>query len=188
MYDYILGGNVLVIDFNFVVLICFIAIYVLSRALICFIKGKNLSLRNEVINFGLYLSIVAIIAATLFPIRFNQPYKGFEIYNLIPLKVPIQIFMKYSFGYFLYQTLGNIALFIPCGFFVYLKSNFNLKKTIISCFFLTLLVEFTQGFISYRFCEIDDLWLNTLGGFFGAKLYMKYIKVYCKYKKSSNIN
>lgn len=94
----------MLLDFNFVVFIYFIYVHVLSRTLIYFIKDESLSFINEVINFELYMSIVTIIAATLFPIGFNQS-------------------------------------------------------------FLTLLVEFTQGFILYRFCEIDDLWLNALDGF-----------------------
>ena len=128
------------------------------------------------------MSVISIIAATLFPIRFNIPYKGFEIYNYISFKLPITLYMKYGFEYFLYQTLGNVALFVPLGFFVYSKSKFNLKITIFTCFLLTLLIEFTQGFIPYRFCEIDDLWLNTLRGFLGAKVHIYYLKFISKYK------
>ncbi|MBC6003800.1 MAG: VanZ family protein [Paeniclostridium sordellii] len=178
----------MVIDFNLMVLVCFIAIYIFSRSLICFIKGTNLNIKNEITNLGLYMSVVFVFSATLFPIKLNVAYEGFEIYNLIPLKVPIGIFMKNSFGYFLYQTLGNIALFVPFGFFVYSKSGYNMKKTIICCFALTLFVEFIQGFIPYRFCEIDDLWLNTLGGFIGAIIYIYYLKFNDKYKKINNIN
>ncbi|XTR37200.1 VanZ family protein [Paraclostridium tenue] len=49
-------------------------------------------------------------------------------------------------------------------------------------FFLTLLVEFTQEFIPYRFCEIYDLWLNTLVGFCGAKLYFNIQMSFLIYK------
>ena len=94
----------MVIDFNLMVLVCFIAIYIFSRSLICFIKGTNLNIKNEITNLGLYMSVVFVFSATLFPIRLNVAYEGFEIYNLIPLKVPIRIFMNNSFGYFLYQT------------------------------------------------------------------------------------
>ena len=178
----------MIIDFNLMVLVCFIAIYIFSRSLICFINGTNLNVKNEITNLSLYMSVVFVFSATLFPIKLNVAYEGFEIYNLIPLKVPIGIFMKNSFGYFLYQTLGNIALFVPFGFFVYSKSRYNMKKTIICCFALTLFIELIQGFIPYRFCEIDDLWLNTLGGFIGAIIYIYYLKFNDKYKKINNIN
>ena len=178
----------MIINFNFIVLLTFILAYISFMSLILVLNGTKFNLKKEFINFGLYMSVIAVIAATLFPIRFNIPYKGFEIYNYIPFKIPITLYMKYGFEYFFYQTLGNVALFVPFGFFVYTKSKFNLKITILTCFLLTLLIEFTQGFIPYRFCEIDDLWLNTLGGFIGAKLSIYYLKFNDKYKKINNIN
>ena len=68
------------------------------------------------------------------------------------------------------MLLGNIVLFIPFGFFIYIKSNKNIKKSLIIIFAITLGVEIIQGFIPYRFCEIDDLWLNTLGGYIGLTI------------------
>lgn len=50
---------------------------------------------------------------------------------------------------------------------MFIKANKNTKKTILLVLFTTLTVEFIQGFIPYRFCEIDDIWLNTLGGYIG---------------------
>lgn len=133
-----------------------------------FIKNKDIKFKNEITNFGLYMSVVAVFAATLFSIRLGVEFEGFEIYNLIPFKVPIMLYDKHGLGYFLYQTVGNILLFAPFGFFVYSKTSFNIRKTILACLSLTLFVEITQGFIPYRFCEIDDIWLNTLGGTIGA--------------------
>lgn len=101
----------------------------------------------------------------MFPIDFTYPFQGFEIYNLIPFKVPIDIFINHNLLYFFHQVFGNIALFIPYGFFMFIKANKNTKKTILLVLFTTLTVEFIQGFIPYRFCEIDDIWLNTLGGY-----------------------
>ena len=43
-------------------------------------------------------------------------------------------------------------------------------KTILLILFTTLTVEFIQGFIPYQFCKIDDLWINTLGGYIGIIL------------------
>jgi len=58
-------------------------------------------------------------------------------------------------------------LFIPFGFFSYLKFK-SIEKSILLSLSMTLCVEFIQGFIPYRFCEIDDIWLNTLGGTIGS--------------------
>lgn len=169
------------IKFNLTVLIIFIYMYTFFRGLYVFIKNKKVSISSEITNFQLYLSIIFIIYATLFPIRLNVSFEGFEIYNLIPLKVPFMLYRDYSFSYFIYQTFGNIALFIPFGFFVYNKTEFNIKRSIIACFMLTLFVEITQGFIPYRFCEIDDIWLNTLGGTIGSCSHYIYLKLRSTY-------
>ncbi|WP_373598212.1 VanZ family protein [Paraclostridium bifermentans] len=171
----------MIIEFNLVVLIAFVAIYAFFRGLCLFIENKDIKFKNEIINFGLYMSVVAVFAATLFPIRLGLEFEGFEVYNLIPFKVPIMLYNKYGLGYFLYQILGNILLFVPFGFFVYNKTGFNMKRAILACLSLTLFVEITQGFIPYRFCEIDDIWLNTLGGTIGAYFYYVCLKIKNKY-------
>lgn len=74
------------------------------------------------------------------------------------------------------------------GFFTYSKSGFDLNKTIVTCFLSSLFIEFVQGFIPYRFCEIYDLWLNTLGGFIGGVIYIYLLKVSSRYTKFSNLN
>lgn len=184
----ILGGYILELKFSFLVLMTFIIVYLFFRSLYLLIRNTKFDFKIEITNFGLYISIVAIVAATLFPIKFNVDYKGFEIYNIIPFKVVISLYKNYSFGYFLCQTIGNILLFVPFGFFTSAKSGFNLKKTVIICFLLSLFIEFVQGFIPYRFCEIDDLWLNTLGGFIGGVIYIYLLKVSNRYTKFSNLN
>ena len=165
----------MLIRFNWLVLICFLWAYVFFRILLCFINSKNFNFKNEVINLGLYVSIVAIIAMTLFPIRLNINFSGFKIFNLIPLKVPITTLLTRGLMYFLYQNVGNLLLFMPFGFFACAKTSGNTKKVVFASLALTLFIEFTQGFIPYRFCEIDDIWLNILGGFLGSYVYIKFI-------------
>jgi glycopeptide antibiotics resistance protein len=160
------GGINLVLEFNLTILGLFILAYILFRVLIIIIS-KHIDIEKETLNLFLFLSIIPIIAATMFPIRFGVEYKGFEIYNLIPLKVPINIYNNHSFEYFLYQTVGNFMLFIPFGFFSYCRFK-SIKKAILLSLAMTLSVEIIQGFIPYRFCEIDDVWLNTSGGSFGS--------------------
>ena len=58
-------------------------------------------------------------------------------------------------------------LFIPFGFFSYYKLK-SIRKAMLLSLTMTLSVEIIQGFIPYRFCEIDDIWLNTSGGTFGS--------------------
>ncbi|WP_283592904.1 VanZ family protein [Paraclostridium bifermentans] len=171
------------IRFNLIVLLCFLWAYVFFRSLLCFINSKNFNFKNEGINLGLYMSIVAVVAMTLFPIRLDVPFSKFEIFNLIPLKVPISTYLTRGLMYFLYQNVGNLVLFMPFGFFACAKTKCNIKKVVFASLALTLFIEFNQGFIPYRFCEIDDVWLNTLGGFLGSYLYIKFINYFRNLKR-----
>ena len=78
---------------------------------------------------------------------------------------------EYPLGQFIYNVIGNIVLFIPFGFFIYIKFEKNKTKTLLAVFIMTLGVEFIQGFIPYRFCDIDDIILNTFGGYLGIIIY-----------------
>ncbi|WP_258404587.1 VanZ family protein [Listeria fleischmannii] len=75
------------------------------------------------------------------------------------------------------QPLFNIFLLLPLG--VYLRYYFRLSmgKTTLIAFFLSLFFEITQltGLFflyphAYRLFDVDDLMLNTLGGFIGYVL------------------
>lgn len=131
-----------------------------------YFMNNKFNYKDRFIDLSLFLSFIFIISQTLFSIELNANFDGFEVYNLIPFRVPINIYLNYDFSYFIHQVFGNIVLFIPFGFFIFLK-NSNVRKSILIIFLLTLSIEFIQGFIPYRFCEIDDLWLNTLGGYIG---------------------
>ncbi|WP_071120039.1 VanZ family protein [Romboutsia timonensis] len=131
-----------------------------------YFMNNKFNYKDRFIDLSLFLSFIFIISQTLFPIELDANFDGFEVYNLIPFRVPINIYLNYDFSYFIHQVFGNIVLFIPFGFFIFLK-NSNVRKSILIIFLLTLSIEFIQGFIPYRFCEIDDLWLNTLGGYIG---------------------
>lgn len=182
------GGKTVVLEFNLTVLGLFLLIYILFRMVINVIQ-KYIDMQIEILNLALFISIIPIIAATMFPIRFDVEYKGFEIYNLIPFKVLKDLYTNYSLEYFLYQTVGNFMLFIPFGFFSYCRFK-SIKKAILLSLAMTLSVEIIQGFIPYRFCEIDDIWLNTSGGTFGAIIaytHNFFFNLMSKNIKSSNI-
>ena len=78
---------------------------------------------------------------------------------------------EYPLGQFIYNVIGNIVLFIPFGFFIYIKFEKNKTKALLVVLIMTLGVEFIQGFIPYRFCDIDDIILNTFGGYIGIIIY-----------------
>lgn len=93
---------------------------------------------------------------------------------------------------YFYVPMFNILLTIPFGFFLRYYFKCNIKTTIIYTFLLSLFFELTQltglYFIyprGYRLCDIDDLILNTLGGFIGFLISKPLINIL---PKIDNIN
>ena len=89
--------------------------------------------------------------------------------NFIPFK---EIF-RYSFMSkgFIYNVLGNIALFMPFGYFVseYLKAN-KIRYIFITSFLISLTAELIQYKIGRTF-DVDDILLNVIGAIFGYLAY-----------------
>ena len=89
--------------------------------------------------------------------------------NFIPFK---EIF-RYSFMSkgFIYNVLGNIALFMPFGYFVseYLKAN-KIRHIFITSFLISLTAELIQYKIGRTF-DVDDILLNVIGAIFGYLAY-----------------
>ena len=89
--------------------------------------------------------------------------------NLIPFKE----ITRYSIGstLFLYNVIGNIALFIPFGFFI--SNKLKAKKThqiIIISAVISLTAELIQYKIGRAF-DIDDILLNVTGAIIGFMCY-----------------
>lgn len=155
------------IEFNLIIFLFLITLYILI--LIVYKKFKNERYESkDIINIAIYLAILFIISKTIFPIIIGiYKYKGFKIYNIIPFKVIIDMYKTNTIEYMIYQCLGNIVLFIPLGYIVSLKTKLNIQKSIVYCFLITFSIEVIQGFIPYRYCEIDDIILNTMGSIIG---------------------
>lgn len=155
----------MLLKLNLIILSLLILFYSVSRIIIN--RNKHVDIKKEVINLSLFMSMLVIVSATILPRQLGTGFREFEIYNLTPFKVVTYIYNNYSLEYFLYQTVGNFMLFIPFGFFSYCKFK-SIKKAIILSLAMTLSVELIQGFIPNRFCDIDDIWLNTSGGILGS--------------------
>jgi len=93
-------------------------------------------------------------------------------YNLVPFT---EIF-RYKIGSssFYFNVVGNIALFIPFGYFIssYIKPKKILPILIVSAI-SSATVEFVQLCIGRSF-DIDDIILNTLGAIIGFLLYVAF--------------
>lgn len=104
-------------------------------------------------------------------------------YNLVPLK-EIARFVKYwrvlGMKAVLLNILGNVAAFLPFGFFLPVFSGRCKKfwRTAFYSFELSLLVEQLQLVFRVGSFDVDDLLLNTLGGMAGYGLYRLFVRYY----------
>lgn len=83
--------------------------------------------------------------------------------------IPFREMTRYSFGSksFFYNVIGNIALFIPFGFFV--TGTVKAKK-ISEITLITIIISLTAELIQYRIgraFDVDDIILNTTGSILG---------------------
>ena len=147
----------MVIEFSGLILLGVTFIYLVISTIYKYIKNISINYKSE--------------SLTLFPIRLGYKFEGFEIFNIVPFKIILKMLFEYPLGQFIYNVIGNIVLFIPFGFFIYIKFEKNKIKALLAVFIMTLGVEFIQGFIPYRFCDIDDIILNTFGGYIGIIIY-----------------
>ena len=120
------------------------------------------------------ISWVAIIISILFITGVINPN-----YNLNSI---LELDIQFSFKIFeeglTPATLLNLILFIPYGFLTAIVLK-NTREKMIYGFLIGLLfsigIEFTQCFTG-RFVELEDLLMNTLGGYIGYLLSIFFIK------------
>lgn len=122
----------------------------------------------------------------LIPFNFVIDFIKHSSLDITNIKTYISAFKE---SYF-YVPAFNILLTIPFGMFLKYYFNCSMKKTIWYTFLLSLFFEITQltglYFIyprGYRLCDVDDLILNTLGGFFGYLICTTTLKLLPKMDK-----
>lgn len=150
-------------------LIFILIISILYLPILLYLKKKGKSVIRQLSYIGLICSIFLIIFATILymPITFNPQQ---HILNLKPLnwiETTDDIFDQ-----IMVEKVPNIILFIPLGFFVpaVFENKRKLYKTALISFCITFSVEFFQYFIG-RFCDIDDIITNVLGGIIGFAIF-----------------
>lgn len=137
--------------------------------------------------FGIYIAL--IVGITIFPIPIQAEEIALNIkYNLglsnnfIPIINTFKSIMSdFQQGIIIapiIQILGNIALFIPIGFYLPIFNeniSFNQVSFIALC--STIFIESIQGIINivigynYRSVDIDDIILNLIGAILGYYLF-----------------
>ena len=110
-------------------------------------------------------------------------------YNLIFLQ---EIGRFYHYGLrtgewelFILNVCGNIAVFIPIGLFLpkLFQRCKKLLPTVLLTFELSLVIEIVQLLTKVGSFDVDDLFLNTVGGLCGYIIYMICHKIKASVKK-----
>lgn len=111
-------------------------------------------------------------------------------YNLVPfLEIRRFIVYRKKLGMMavLVNLLGNIAAFLPFGFFLPTLSakNRNFLYVTLMSFEFSLLIECIQLFSKVGSFDVDDMILNTLGGSIGFLCFLAVRKLMKKNEKKT---
>lgn len=155
------------------------------------IAQKKINLVRIALHFAFLLYSFCLIALVFFPLpsadeaahlTYQLQYIPFQFVADILRETPLVWNQPHTYlaaltNFAFLQVMFNIVMTVPFG--MYLRYTYGLsKKQILLCsFVLTLFIEIGQltGLFftyqgSYRLCDVDDLMLNTLGGYLGYVL------------------
>ncbi|MGG1678973.1 VanZ family protein [Neobacillus sp. NRS-1170] len=120
--------------------------------------------------------------------HFNFTYNEYHwrSNNFVPFKtIYFYLYLAdINFSIIIENLVGNVIGFAPLGFILPLLSKkfLKLKPVILAAFSLSLTYEVLQLLFEFGSFDVDDLILNTLGGFLGF-LPIKIIHFFSKFKK-----
>lgn len=145
-------------------LLIFVVVLTTIRLSYIFEKREKFVLYRE---FFSLLFVVYILL--LFGLVTNTDIQGISN-NYIPFKE----ILRYEFGskYFIWNVVGNIAIFVPFGFFISLFLNSKrMSRPLLVTFITSITIELVQMYIGRSF-DVDDIILNCLGGIIGFLVFV----------------
>lgn len=144
-------------------------------------KHKDFRLGIRIIGFILLVIYLMVLGyLVFFSKEFGRNGNTNMHYNLIPLKT-ITNYFKYreviTFKTFAINIAGNILAFVPFGLILPLvfkkkSTRYYGHITLLWSFLLSLFIEIIQILSAVGTFDVDDLLLNTLGGFVGYIVYL----------------
>lgn len=140
-------------------------------------KNKRNGFMN-VIYYGTFTFYILILFFIL--LRGFMPMRAYRMMNLIPFRTVLEYINSeiYMRGFAIQNILGNIVLFVPLGIYisVFMKGKNTLAKTLYICL-ISFIVEVIQYIFMLGSADIDDIILNTFGGFLGISIYKLIFKI-----------
>lgn len=148
-------------------------------------KKEDATFDDEIGLFLFYAYMTCVIAITLVPTYETRiSYPEVLHVNIIPLVHTVKEFLagwhqndREMIKHSLVNIVGNVLMFFPLGIFLpSLSAKFRKFKTmLLFAFLFSFGIEFAQ-FLSryvgnYRYSDIDDVILNTLGACLGYAAY-----------------
>lgn len=133
---------------------------------------------DSVFIVGIMLSVIFVLSITIFPDLNISEFSLSNLFdkyqrNIIPLNTLKEYYFLAMGGNTnaMVNIIGNAAIFIPIGFFVSGKIRNKVGiKTITICFIISLAIEILQTLFS-RYGDVDDIIINTVGGYLGYLLF-----------------
>lgn len=140
-------------------------------------NGRHEALK-KFIGVVLFIIYMIIMIYILFFMEWRSRSAGGELrYNAIPFH-EIKRYLTNTRTIGLYMVclniVGNVVIFMPFGALVTFfmrKSRCVVPKVILISAAFSCAIELTQLFTRVGSCDVDDVILNTLGGFIGSLIY-----------------
>lgn len=152
---------------------------------------RNTTKRQKLgwVLFILYLCLLAYFMFFSESFGRTDTSRGYQ-YNLVPLKEISRYFTYYSVigpMLFLVNIVGNVAAFLPFGFFLPIISRRSKKwyNTCMLGFGFSLMLEALQLIFKVGSFDVDDMILNTLGAVLGyiAFQIVQYMRVQIRHRR-----
>lgn len=138
--------------------------------------------KRVIIRFSWILFLLYMVAMAYF-LFFSEYLNRDRIrddfrYNIVFLQEVKRSFYCLRIGdyrYFVLNFIMNIVAFVPFGFFLPLISRTRVGRTfwyvMLSVVSFTVIIEIIQLFSRVGTFDVDDILLNTIGGFIGYLLF-----------------
>lgn len=154
---------------------------------------KNTTKRQKLgwVLFILYLCLLAYFMFFSESFGRTDTSRGYQ-YNLVPLKEITRYFQHYgTIGHLLFMIniWGNVAAFLPFGFFLPIISRRSKKwyNTCMLGFGFSLMLETLQLIFMVGSFDVDDMILNTMGAVLGYLAYrlVQYMRIQIRHGRFS---